>query len=91
MIKHDWLKLEKEDQPSNIIVNPLLNHRGGGNTCVNMVKVEKRQTLIDVNKVRTHMKVIFEILIKTDVIKTIFPKLRMQLHGSDLAKKCEYH
>lgn len=67
--------MEKEDQPLNANANPLPNHRGEGNTYVNMVKEEDRQSIINFKKVKTPTKVIFEVLMKTNIIKIVSPEL----------------
>lgn len=46
---------------------------------------------MDISEIRTLMRVIFKVLIKFDVIKTVSPKPRMQLYGFEATKKCEYH
>lgn len=91
LIKYSWLKLRKEDQSLNVNVNPLPKHNGRGSTCVNMVEAREKQVVIDVNDVRTPMKVIFEVPMKANVLKTIPPELEMQLHSSNLANRYKYH
>lgn len=91
LIKYGWLKLEKDDQPPNVNTNPLPNHNGGGNARVNIMEVEEQQAIMNVDDMKTHMKVIFEILMKTDFVKTTLIEPEMQLNGLDVDKKCEYH
>lgn len=49
----------------------MIGHSTENSRPLNMVKAEEKQTIIDVNDVRTPTKMIFEVLAKINYIETI--------------------
>lgn len=50
---------------------------------MNMVVAKEKQAIINVDEVRTPIKMIFKILIKTNFIKSVSPELGIQSYGSN--------
>lgn len=58
---------------------------------MHVLEAEERQAIMDMNDVKTTIREIFEVLSETNYIKTISPKPKVQMHGSNSIKHYEYH